>query len=289
MCDLDQLNDMEPAIGKVNRRQFTAMGAFAGLAACTTTGAEAAGVTETAVGFAAPGGTLDGIFYHPASGRHPAVILWPDIAGIRPAKKAMARRLAEAGYAVLLANPYYRSVAGEPFADFEAWRSGGGMQKVGPWIQKNTPEAIMETYKAAVAWLDRQGAVDTRKGIGTQGYCMTGSWTIYGGAAVPGRIKGMASFHGGGLAGDGPNSPVNLLDDLAPDAHVLIAIGKNDDERAPTDKDKLREAAAKSAATEEIEVYQGDHGWTVPDSPVYNQAEAERAWSRLLATYSAAL
>ncbi|MGX7894142.1 dienelactone hydrolase family protein [Tsuneonella sp. HG222] len=283
MCELDHLESMKG----VNRRQFTAMGAFAGLAACTTTGAEAAGVMEMPVSFDAPGGKLDGFFYHPASGKHPAVIMWPDIAGIRPAKKMMARRLAEAGYAVFLANPYYRSVAGEPFADFDAWRSGGGMQKVGPWMQKNTPQAIMETYGAAVAWLDRQGAVDTGRGIGTQGYCMTGSWTIYGGSAVPGRIKGMASFHGGGLAADAPTAPVNLLDDLAPDARVLIAIAKNDDAQAPTDKDKLRAAAAQSRASEEIEVYQGDHGWTVLDSPVYNEAEAERAWARMLAIYSA--
>ncbi len=285
MCDLDQVKEM----GRVNRRQFTAMGAFAGLAACTTTGAEPMGLTENDVTFDAPGGTMNGFFVHPASGKHPAVLFWPDIAGIRPAKKAMARRLAGSGYSVFLANPYYRSVGGEQFADFDDWRSNDGMKKVGPWMQKNTPEAIMETVKGVVGWLDRQAPVDTGRGIGTQGYCMTGGWTIMGGAAVPSRIKGMGSFHGGGLVGDGANTPVNLLDDLAPDAHALIAIAQNDDARAPTDKDALRAAAAKARAAIEIEVYNGDHGWTVPDSPVYNEAEAERAWARLLATYQAAL
>ena len=147
----------------------------------------------------------------------------------------------------------------------------------------------METARSVVTWLDAQDAVDSAKGIGNQGYCMTGSWTIYSAAAVPSRVKAAASFHGGGLVGDAANAPVNLLDDLADDARVLIAIAKNDDARAPTDKDALRAAATAAGADVEIEVYEGDHGWTVLDSPVYNEAAAERAWSRLLATYQAAL
>lgn len=289
MCELDQLE----AIGRVNRRQFTRMGVVLGagatMAACSTTVGAEGGLAERMVTFNAPGGTMDGFFVHPAGVESPGVILWPDIAGLRASKMAMARRLAADGFAVLVANPYYRSVAGEQFADFEAFRAGGGFEKVRPWMAVNTPEAVMDTARGVVAWLDAQDAVDSARGIGNQGYCMTGSWTIYSAAAVPSRIKAAASFHGGGLVGDGPNVPVNLLDDLADDAKVLIAIARNDDARAPTDKDALRAAAAAAGADVEIEVYEGDHGWTVLDSPVYAEAAAQRAYGRLLALYRSAL
>jgi len=288
MCELDQL----AAMPKVNRRQFAALAGAGAVAACApmdSNAQSATGLTETAVSFAAPGGTFDGVFIHPASGAHPAVILWPDIAGVRPAKLVMGRRLAEAGYAVLVANPYYRSVAGQQFADFEEWRAGGGFDKVRPWMAANTPENIMASARAIVGWLDAQGQVDSNKGIGNQGYCMTGSWTIFSAAAVPERIKAAASFHGGGLAGDAPNSAMNMFDDMADDAEALIAIAKNDDAQAPTDKDKLRAAATAAGLDATIEVYQGDHGWTVPDSPAYDQAEADRAWAALLALYRSAL
>jgi len=291
MCELDQLNAMPPASSGVNRRQFAALAGAGAVAACApmeSNAQSASGLTETAVTFAAPGGILDGVFIHPATGKHPAVILWPDIAGLRPAKLVMGRRLAEAGYAVLVANPYYRSVAGQQFADFEAFRAAG-FDGVRPWMAQNTPENVMESARAIVGWLDRQAAVDTAKGIGNQGYCMTGSWTIFCAAAVPARIKAAASFHGGGLAGDAPNSAMNMFDDMADDAQALIAIAKNDDAQAPADKDKLRAAATAANLEAVIEVYQGDHGWTVPDSPVYNAAEGDRAWAALLALYSAAL
>ena len=286
MCDQDQLVDM----GRrgVSRREFGAMGAMAALAACTTVEAEnVGGLAERDVGFAAPGGTMDGFFVHPASGEHPGVILWPDIAGLREAKKIMARRLAASGYSVLVPNPFYRSAPAPQFADFEDWRANNGMQKVGPWMAQNTPAAVVETTRAVVAWLDRQASVDTGKGIGVQGYCMTGSWTIRGAAGVPDRIRGAASFHGGGLVGDAPDSPEKLFAQSR--ASHIIAIAKNDDAQQPTHKDVLRAAAAAAGRPAEIEVYQGDHGWTVPDSPVYNQAEADRAWERLLALYQTAL
>ena len=289
MCELDQLSSM----GAVNRRQFTRMGVMLGagatMAACSTTAEAEGGLSERMVTFAAAGGTMDGLFVHPAGKKSPAVILWPDIAGLRPAKMAMGRRLAAEGFAVLVANPFYRSVAGVQFEDFAAFRDGDGFNKVRPWMAANTPEAVMETAKSVVGWLDAQDAVDTARGIGNEGYCMTGSWTIYSAAAVPSRVKAAASFHGGGLVGDAANAPANLLDDLADDAKVLIAIARNDDERAPTDKDALRAAATAAGADVEIEVYDGDHGWTVLDSPVYAQAAAERAYGRLLALYRSAL
>ncbi|HYD23930.1 MAG TPA: dienelactone hydrolase family protein [Croceibacterium sp.] len=286
MCERDQLAGIDRS--GVSRRQFAAMSAMATLAACTTVESEAVGgLTESDVSFAAPGGTMDGFFVHPASGEHPAVIMWPDIAGLRDAFKTMARRLAASGYAVLVPNPFYRSAPAPQFADFEAFRAGGGFQKVGPWMAQNTPAAVAETTGAVVAWLDAQAPVDSGRGVGVQGYCMSGPWTIRGAAAVPSRIKAAASFHGGGLVGDAPDSPDKLLAQSR--ASHLIAIAKNDDAQNPTHKDILKQAAAAAGRPAEIEVYQGDHGWTVPDSPVYNQAEADRAWSRLLALYEGAL
>lgn len=289
MCELDQLSSMTP----VNRRQFTRMGVMLGagatMAACSTTAEAEGGLSERMVTFAAAGGTMDGLLVHPAGKKSPAVILWPDIAGLRPSKMAMGRRLAAEGFAVLVANPFYRSVAGVQFEDFAAFRDGGGFQAVGPWREKNTPAAIMETAKSVVGWLDAQDAVDTARGIGNQGYCMTGSWTFYTAAAVPSRVKAAASFHGGGLAGDAADSAMNMFDDMADGAKALIAIAKNDDANAPADKDKLRAAAAAADLDLEIEVYDGDHGWTVLDSPAYAEAAAERAYGRLLALYRSAL
>jgi len=287
MCDQDHLIEM----GGLNRRQFATMGAFAAFAtACAPMdGAKTqSGLVEEMVSFAAPGGTMDAFFVHPAQGKHPAVIVWPDIAGLRDAFKAMGRRLADAGYSVLVVNPFYRSLPAPQFADFADFRDHDGFNKVRPWMAENTPENVMGTARAVVAWLDRQASVDTSKGVGNQGYCMGGPFTVYSAAGVPGRIKAAASFHGAGLVGEAANAPVNLFDD-ASKTDYLIAIAQNDDARAPTDKDALRAAAAKAGVKAEIEVYAGDHGWTVPDSPVYNEAEAERAWSRLLAHYSSAL
>ena len=285
MCELDQVN----AMGAVNRRQFTTLGAFAAFAAaCSpTTGSAASdqGLVEEMVKFDAPGGTMDAFFVHPAKGKHPAVIIWPDIAGLRDAFKAMGRRVATAGYSVIVVNPFYRSSPAPQFADFADFRDHDGFTKARPWMAQNTPDAVMATAKAVVAWLDKQASVDTKRGIGTQGFCMGGPYTIYSAAAVPGRVTSANSFHGAGLVGDDPHAPVNLFDD-APKATYLIAIAQNDDARAPTDKDKLRAAADAAKVKADIEVYKGDHGWMVPDSPVYNQSEAERGWAKMMANYA---
>ena len=173
MCDQDQL----AAMGRVNRRQFSKLGlggAAGAVAACTPmdtgSGAAAGALVETAVTFAADGGTMDGVFIYRAGESNPGVILWPDIAGLRPAKLQMGRRLAQSGYAVFVANPYYRSVAGQQFADFDAFRNGGGFDRVAPWRDANTPAAIMATARDVVSWLDAQDAVDSARGIGTVSY-----------------------------------------------------------------------------------------------------------------------
>lgn len=276
----------------LSRRQFGALGTMAAVAACSATGSKAdagdavtADLVEQPVSFATPDGTLDGFFVHPASGRHPGVVLWPDIAGLREAKRQMARRLAGEGYAVLVANPYYRDVAGEQFKDFADFINSGGFQKVGPWRGRFTTATITTDNSACADWLAGQSAVDGGRKMGVQGYCMTGSFAVLGPHASA-RIGAGASFHGGGLVREGEDSPHRLL---RQGAQYLIAIAQNDDAKAPEDKVALRTAADAAGATAEIEVYPADHGWCVLDSPVYSEAAAEKAWARLLATYQAAL
>ncbi|VVT01368.1 dienelactone hydrolase family protein [Erythrobacter sp. EC-HK427] len=288
MCDEQHFN----AKVAITRRQFGAFGTAGALAACAPVGGAmevSGGVTRRDVSFAADGGTMDGVFLHRAGERNPGVILWPDIAGLRPAKIAMGQRLAEAGYAVLVANPYYRSVAGQQFADFDDWRSNDGWNRVGPWREANTPENVMRTAASVVAWLDAQDEVDSARGIGNQGYCMTGSWTIYAASAVPSRIKAAGSFHSGGLTRGEAMAPVNLLAGLPADTGVLIGEARDDAAQRAEMVPQLQAAASAAQAQVSVEVYDGDHGWTVLDSPAYAQDEADRAWANLLALYAARL
>jgi len=287
MCDELTLADVEraEAAGGVSRRTFGLAGMAAALAAY---GAEAlaAGpaLSEGMVSFPTPDGTCDAFFVHPAKGRHPAVIMWPDIAGLRDAKKVMARRLAAAGYAVLVVNQYYRTAKAPVLESFAEWRTPAGQEKLKPAIAAINPEATTRDGAAFVKWLDAQKAVDTRRGIGSNGYCMGGPFTVRSAVAAPSRVKAAASFHGGGLVSDRPDSPHKLLG--ATKASYLFAIAQNDDARSPGDKDALKAAAAAAGRPAEVEVYKGDHGWTVPDSPSYNQPEAERAWARMLALFA---
>lgn len=279
----------------LTRRQMGAIGASGLIAATGACAPMASGgsvstgdarVSERSVTFATPDGTLDGEFFTVGNRKAPGVILWPDIAGIRPAKRQMARRLAEAGYSVLLANPYYRDVKGQQFADFAAFAGADGFQKVGPWRGRFNTDTILTDSRAIAAWLRQQPEVDKGRGIGAQGYCMTGSFALVAPAATP-ELRAGASFHGGGLVrANDAKSPHKMLE---ASSRYLIAIAKNDDAKAPTEKDTLREAAAADNVPAEIEVYPADHGWCVPDSPSYDQVAAERAWARLLATYQAAL
>lgn len=278
----------------LNRRQFGVLGGMAAVAACSPV-AEGAdddttlpAMSESSVSFETADGTMDAFFVAPDSGPSPAVILWPDIAGLREAKRNMARRLAGRGYAVLVLNPYYRDQAGQIWEDFADFAGNEGWPKAREMRKKHTPEAIMNDARAAVKWLDEQSGVDSSKGVGTQGYCMGGPLAMWTAAAVPDRVKAAASFHGGGLViADDPMSPHTLIDGT--EGHYLIAIAQNDDAKAPEEKDILSDAISRTGSGSKVEVYAGDHGWTVPDSPVYAEAPAEQAWADLLAVYQGAL
>ena len=287
MCQQSQVESWGRA--NLTRRQIGAMGAAGAIAACAPMAGDGVSTSASSailgrgVQFATPDGTLDGEFFARRGKKAPGVILWPDIAGIRPAKRQMARRLAEAGYAVLLANPYYRDVSGQQFADFAAFAGAGGFQQVGPWRGRFTSDTILTDARAIAGWLRQQKEVDTARGIGAQGYCMTGSFAVVAPAATP-ELNAGASFHGGGLVREGDaKSPHRMME---ASNRYLIAIARNDDAKAPTEKEALRAAATAGKVNAEIEVYPADHGWCVPDSPSYNEAEAERAWTRLLALYA---
>ncbi|WP_100259820.1 dienelactone hydrolase family protein [Qipengyuania seohaensis] len=288
MCDQERLAKW--AQSGISRRTFGA-GALAGTAAACTSmepaGDDAAEniIMRSSVSFTTPDGTMDGEFFHPSSGTYPSVILWPDIAGIRPAKRLMAIRLSEAGYAVLLANPYYRDVSGQQFEDFADFAGNGGWDKVKPWRARFDHETISRDNAACAAWLQEQSAVEPNRGVGVQGYCMTGNFAVLGPWSED-MISAGASFHGGGLVRDSEFSPHRLLQD---DGHYLIAISQDDDAKQPEAKTALRAAAQDVNNRTEIEVYPADHGWCVPDSPAYDQEQAERAWARLLVLYEEAL
>ena len=270
---------------EMTRRQFGAVSAGAGLAMLLPRPANAQDVTESEIDVPTPDGVADSYFVHPASGAHPGVLIWPDAFGLRPAKRQMARRLAESGYSVLVVNQYYRSQRA-PVVDSTIFSEVAAT--VRPLMSTLNPETHVRDATAFVGFLDGQPSVDGGRKMGTMGYCMGGPITMRTAAALPERIGAGASFHGGGLVTDQPDSPHLLVPRMT--AHYLFAIAENDDENEPEAKNVLREAFAEAGLPAEIEVYEGAlHGWCPPDTQVYDEAQAERAWSRLLALFERAL
>ena len=291
MCDERTIREAEEYLhrsGHLTRREFGALSAGAGLAMLLPGAAGALEVTAANVEVETPDGTADGHFVHPSSGAHPGVLVWPDALGLRPAFEGMARRLAESGYAVLVVNPYYRSVRAPVLPEGASFRDEATRKKIFPLMRSLTPETIVRDAGAFVGFLDGQDAVASDRKMGTTGYCMGGSMTMRTAAAFPDRVGAGASFHGGRLVTDGSDSPHLLVDKMR--AHYLFAIAENDDKKDPEAKNVLRETFASAGLPAEIEVYAGTlHGWCPPDSAVYHEAQAERAWSRLLALFETAL
>ncbi|MBS0364688.1 MAG: dienelactone hydrolase family protein [Proteobacteria bacterium] len=291
MCDEDSFRDMlayELRCG-MSRREFGA-GLGAGFAALLagTAGAQATGVSSADVDIRTPDGSCDAFFAHPLSGAAPGVLLWPDIFGLRPAVRQMAQRLAGAGYAVLSVNPFYRTLHAPTAPENPDFNDPPTREALLSLARTLTAQRNVTDAQAFSAWLDQQPQTDRARPQGTLGFCFAGPFTLRTAAALPQRIGAGASFHGGGLVTDKPDSPHLLIGQIK--ARFLIAIADNDDQKDPQAKDILRGAFEAAHVPAQIEVYKGAlHGWCMPDSKVYNQQAAEKAWAALLALFKQAL
>jgi carboxymethylenebutenolidase len=285
------------AIADPARRAFIARSLAAGVVVAASPALSAAQpVVESNVTIKTPDGTCDAAFIRPASGSYPGVLIWPDAFGLRPAMRDIAKRLAADGYAVLVPNPFYRVAKAPQFqsaAGFD-FRNQTQMAQLKPLMSSVSASGAAETDAAAyVAFLDEQSQTDRAKKIGAHGYCMGGALVMRTAAAVPSRIGAGASFHGGGLVTNNPDSPHLLAPKIK--ARMYFGVASNDDKRQPDAKDKLKEVFAKAGVPAEIDVYAARHGWCVPDmpvedgAPIYDMQEAERAWSKLVALYRTAL
>ncbi|MEP7126358.1 MAG: dienelactone hydrolase family protein [Byssovorax sp.] len=303
MCDDDSFDDMVAynlRQERLSRRSFGSLALSAGAVsllplgcgpaepATSPTTAGAVATTESEVTITTPDGTCDAYFVHPAAGASPAVLVWPDIFGLRPAFRQMGKRLAESGYAVLVVNPFYRkqkAPTAPPHPDFDDKATREALMAL---MQALTADTAATDSKAFTAWLDQQPSVDKARKIGTTGYCMGGPLVMRTAAANPERVGAGATFHGGGLVTDKPDSPHLSIPKMK--ARFLIAVAANDDAKEPEAKSKLKEAFAKASLTASVEVFEGTkHGWCPPDSHVYDAVAAEKAWSELLALLKAAL
>jgi carboxymethylenebutenolidase len=280
----------------VSRRDFVAMSVAAGVVAAAGPAAAAVTVVEKDVEIKTPDGTCDAAFIYPSTGNHPGVLIWSDAFGLRPSLRELGKRLAAEGYSVLIPNPFYR-VAKAPVFDNPAafsFNNPADTAKLRPLMGSvNAPGNAEKDATAFIAFLDAQSQVDKSKKIGTQGYCMGGPLVMKTAATVPDRVGAGGSFHGGGLVTDKPDSPHLLAPKIK--AKMYFGVASNDDMRQPDAKDKLREAFIAANNPAEIEVYGSKHGWCMvdmpadADGPIYNKADAEKAWGKLLALYKGAL
>lgn len=275
--------DSNDDLHKYTRRDFTAWAASAGLLTALPAVANAAAVAERDVTITTPDGSCDAYFVAPTSGPAPGVLVWPDIFGLRPAFRQMGKRLAESGYSVLVVNPFYR----QKKAPTAAQGGQTPIAEVMPLMQALTPAMHLSDGKTFVAWLDAQAEVDKARKIGTTGYCMGGPIAVRTAMVASGRVGAVASFHGAAMVTPAADSPHRLVAQTK--AQYLIAIAENDDTKDPEAKASLRTAFEGAKLQAEVEVYPAAHGWCPSDSRVYDAAQADRAWARLLATFGKAL
>jgi carboxymethylenebutenolidase len=287
MCEHDDFDNMQKQ-QELSRRQFGALGFGASVVAMLPAVANAAEVKATEVSIKTPDGTCDAHFVHPVKGASAAVLVWPDIFGLRDSFRDMGKRLAESGYAVLTVNPFYRLQKAPTSAKGASFQDPATREALLKQAGSLSPTTHVTDAKAFTAWLDSQGVVDKKRKMGTTGYCMGGPMVFRTAATVPGRVGAAATFHGGGLNTNDADSPHLLIPKMK--ANFLIAIAANDDASNPESKNVLRKAFADAKLKAEIEVYEGaQHGWCPPDSQVYNQVQAEKAWGRLLELFKTSL
>jgi carboxymethylenebutenolidase len=280
MCDPEQYAE---DLKKYSRRDVGALGAAMGVAMSLPRAANAVDVTESEVTITTPDGECDAHFAVPRSGSWPAVLVWPDIFGLRTAFRQMGRRLAESGYSVLTVNPFYR-VSKAPTASAGANTPFG---ELGPLMQSSTPATLDTDARAFTAWLDTRREVDRNRGIGTTGYCFGGPAVFRTAAIAPNRVGAAATFHGANLVAMGEDSPHRLIPRMKAD--FLVAIAESDDSRQPDAKNVLRDSFADADLNAEVEVYPAAHGWCAIDTGVYDYDQAERAWRRMLDIFGRAL
>ena len=289
MCDDFTEADLDRAGIPVGRRSFAALAGIGVLTAALP--ARAIGgkpVKGRDVTVAAPDGSIDAWFVAPAEGKHPGVLIWPDIRGLRPAFRQMADRLAGDGYAVLCVNPFYRSAPAPVVQPGDEFSDPAVRERLMGYRALLDMAAVQRDTAALVPFIDAQPEVDIARKIAVTGYCMGGPMTIWTAAQDPERIGAAASFHGGGTATDRPDSPHLLIP--ATSAGYLFAIAHNDDAKEPDEKDRLKAVLEPRAQWHEVEVYKGAmHGWCPPDSRAYDEAAAEKAWGRMLELFKASL
>lgn len=288
MCD-DVINPGLVDDHRLTRRTFGLLVAATAGTAAIAADPGAKPVTEKDVTVKTPDGQADAILFHPtARGRWPAVLVWPDIMGLRPVFRDLGRRLAAQGHVVLVPNPFYRSKKAPVMEGPIDFGNPDTRKTLFGYRGAMTPDGVAHDAQAYLAFLDAQSRTDTRRKAGVQGYCMGGELSFRTAAAVPARIAAVGSFHGGnGLVTDKPESPHLLI--ARTSATYLVAHAKNDDAQKPEMKDQLKAAFAAANRSATVEVYQADHGWCVPGSQAYDVAEAERAWAALMGLYRTAL
>ncbi|PZQ21615.1 MAG: dienelactone hydrolase [Sphingopyxis macrogoltabida] len=289
MCNDSTEADLDRAGMAVGRRSFTALAGVGALIAALPARAVAGKpVKGRDVAIKTADGTADAYFVAPAEGKHPGVLVWPDIRGLRPAFRQMADRLAADGYAVLCVNPFYRWQASPVVDAANDWSDPKVREKLFGYLKAMTRPLVESDAKAYLPFLDAQPEVDTARKLGVTGYCMGGPMTIYTAAVAPGRVGAAASFHGGGVATDKPDSPHLLIPGTS--AGYLFAIADNDDKETPNEKVLLKQVLEPRPQWHEVEVYAGAmHGWCPPDGRAYDEAAAEKAWARQLELFKAEL
>ena len=286
MCD-EFINQGLVADSRITRRTF---GLIAAAAAGTAGAASSApSVEEKDVSIKTPDGTADAALFTPRKAGHfPAVLMWPDIMGLRPVFRDMGRRLAGEGYVVLVPNPFYRSKRAPVMEGAIDFNNPATRQVLFGYRNAMSDEGIAKDSAAYLSFLDAQPKTDKARKAGVQGYCMGGALAFMTAGAVPTRIGAVASFHGGnGLVTNKPDSPHLLIPKT--NARFLVLQAQNDDAQQPQVKDELKKAFAQAHRQAIVEVYPANHGWCVPGGQAYNHVQAERAWAGLLQLYRVAL